>query len=357
MHGLTKGDHARRLLDNLSAAVLALDTGLRVRYMNPAAEVLFAISSRQARKLRFQDLVDQTNGVINGMRRCLTTGRAFTERQLYIGFAGQHGVTVDCSVTPLLERDQVVELLVELRQIDNLMRITREEHLIAQHSEARLLICNLAHEIKNPLGGLRGAAQLLEGEFTDDSLKEYTRIIIYEADRLRNLVDRMLGPVQLPAYEDINIHEVLERVVGLVGAESGSGICIERDYDPSIPALIGDFDQLVQAILNIVGNAVQATDGQGTIIVRTRIKRQFTIGQKRHKLVLRIDIIDDGPGIPHDIREKIFYPTISGRADGRGLGLSIAQNLISQHGGLIECYSRPGETMFTLLLPLERVNG
>jgi two-component system nitrogen regulation sensor histidine kinase GlnL len=235
--------------------------------------------------------------------------------------------------------------------------MNREEHLINQQNIARILIRNLAHEIKNPLGGLRGAAQLLEQEFSDDNLKEYTQIIIGEADRLRNLVDRMLGPMSLPVCGEINIHEVLERVRSLVLAESGSGIHMEQDYDPSIPPLTGDTDQLIQAVLNVVRNAVQALENEGVITLRTRIQRQCTIGHKRHKLVVRLDVIDNGPGISEDRLEEIFYPMISGRIDGTGLGLSIAQALISQHGGLVECQSRPGETIFTLLLPLEKTDG
>jgi two-component system nitrogen regulation sensor histidine kinase GlnL len=266
-------------------------------------------------------------------------------------------ITVDCTVSALLERETVVELLVELRQVDRQLRINREESLLAQQNTARALVRNLAHEIKNPLGGLRGAAQLLEREFQDDSLKEYTRIIIGEADRLRNLVDRMLGPTHPPMYSRINIHEVLERVRSLVAAECGPGLRIERDYDPSIPPVTGDSDQLIQALLNIVRNAVQALENQGLIILRTRVRRQYTIGHQRHKLVACLEVIDNGPGIPKERLQEIFYPMISGRPQGTGLGLSIAQNLVNQHGGLIECRSRPGETVFTVLLPLEKTRG
>ena len=176
-------------------------------------------------------------------------------------------------------------------------------------------------------------------------------------DRLRNLVDRMLGPIKLPVYSEVNIHEVLERVRGLVLAESGGGIRIEQDYDPSIPLLKGDADQLIQAVLNIVRNAVQALEGEGLIVLRTRVQRKCNIGHKRYKLVARLDIIDNGPGISEERLEAIFYPMISGRANGTGLGLSIAQVLVNQHGGLVECESRPGETMFILLLPLEKTDG
>jgi two-component system nitrogen regulation sensor histidine kinase GlnL len=352
-----KTDYSRRVLDVLTIAVLVLDKELRLVFMNPAAEMLFALSFRQARGVIFQTLVLGADTLIEGMRHCLETGNPYTERELQMFLPGDNAITADCTVSPLWEQETSLELLLELRQVDRQLRINREEQLIAQHNTARALVRNLAHEIKNPLGGLRGAAQLLEREFKDDSLKEYTRIIIGEADRLRNLVDRMLGPVNLPVRSEINIHEILERVRSLVLAEIGTGVRIERDYDPSIPPFLGDADQLIQAALNILRNAVQALENQGLITLRTRIRRQNTIGHKRHKLIACLEIIDNGPGISKVILEEIFYPMISGRAEGTGLGLSIAQILVNQHGGLIECKSRPGETVFTLLLPLERTDG
>ncbi len=346
-------DHSRRVVDNLTTGVVVLDRQLRTVTMNPAAEMLFALSVRQALGMHVSDLALGAEALAAGMRRCLDgLHPSYTERGLALTLPGDHLITVDCTVTPLVEGERVVELLVELVQVDRQLRISREEALIAQHTTAQALVRNLAHEIKNPLGGLRGAAQLLEREFPDDRLKEYTRIIIHEADRLRALVDRMLGPTRSPRRVDVNVHEVLERVRSLMLVEGVGGIRIVRDYDPSIPALSGDPDQLVQAVLNIVRNAVQALDGRGTITLRTRVQRQFTIGHKRHKLVVRLDIVDNGPGIPPEIGERIFYPMITGRAEGTGLGLSIAQSLISQHGGLIEHTSRPGETVFTLLLPM-----
>lgn len=352
-----KADDSRRILDGLTTAVLVLDRRLRLAFMNSAAEMLLALSFRQARGMRFQELAIGADLITEGLERCLASGHPYTERELHLMLPGEQSITVDCTVAPLLDRDTPSELVMELRQVDRLLRINREEYLLAQHNTSRALIRNLAHEIKNPLGGLRGAAQLLEREFTDDSLKEYTRIIIGEADRLRNLVDRMLGPNQLPVYSEINIHEVLERVRNLILAESFPALCIRQDYDPSIPPLQADPDLLIQALLNIAGNAVQALDGRGTITLRTRIQRQTTIRQQRYKLVACVEVIDDGPGIPEHLRQEIFYPMISGRAEGTGLGLSIAQILINQHGGLIECRSRPGETVFTILLPLENAHG
>ncbi|MFL6653161.1 MAG: nitrogen regulation protein NR(II), partial [Sulfurifustis sp.] len=203
----------------------------------------------------------------------------------------------------------------------------------------------------------RGAAQLLERELIPKGLKEYTRIIIHEADRLRNLVDRMIGPHQPLARQPVNIHSVLEHVRLLLLAEVPGGLSIERDYDPSMPEFVGDTEQMIQAVLNIVRNAVQALDGRGRIVLRTRIERSFTIGPKRHRLVLRAEIEDNGPGIPADLLDHIFYPMVTGRTGGSGLGLSIAQDIVTKHGGLIECESRPGRTVFILYVPLENDNG
>ncbi len=346
---------AQYILENLTTAVLLLEPDLRISYINPAAEAVFAISVRQARGMALEDLVAGAPEFESGLRRALASGHPYTERELQLALPGDRTITVDCTVTPLIEPGHKAALLVEMLQVDRHLRITREEHLLAQQQATRALVRGLAHEIKNPLGGLRGAAQLLERELPDPSLKEYTRIIIEEADRLQNLMNRMLGPNALPHKSSISIHEVLEHVRSLVQAEA-PGIRLLRDYDPSIPAVLADPDQLIQAVLNIVRNAVQALGGEGEIILRTRTQRQITIGQKRYKLVARIDILDNGPGISPDMLENIFYPMITGRPDGTGLGLSIAQSLVNQHGGLIECSSRPGRTVFTLLLPLEAPN-
>jgi len=347
-------DYYHRVVEGLSIAVLVLDRDLRLRFMNPAAETLFELSFRKAHQLALPDLIIGADTFIAGLRHCLSSGHPHIERELQLILPPERIITVDCTAAPLLDRDPPVELLLELRQVDWRLRISREENILAQHHTTRALVRNLAHEIKNPLGGLRGAAQLLERELPDPELREYTGIIIGEADRLRNLVDRMLGPNQLPNHGEVSIHEILERVCGLIRAEAHSGIRVERDYDPSIPTFWGDADQLMQALLNVVRNALEAlSDGRdGLITLRSRVQRQYTIGAKRHKLVARLDVVDNGPGIPPEQQEQIFYPMISGRPDGTGLGLSIAQNIVNQHGGLIECVSRPGETIFTLLLPL-----
>jgi two-component system nitrogen regulation sensor histidine kinase GlnL len=340
-----------QLLEALSTAVLLLDESLLLVYLNPAAENLFEISRRQVLGHYLPDIVRADASAVSRLQDALRAQRSFTERQLalYTAATGQR-MTVDCVVTPLSRR----ELLLETMQVDHHLRIALEENLLSQQQAARELLRGLAHEIKNPLGGLRGAAQLLESELQQDDLKEYTRVIIGEADRLRNLVNRMLGPNNVPAKQPVNIHQILEHVRSLVDAENYPGLIITREYDPSIPELRADSELLVQAFLNLVRNAAEA--GAERISLRTRTERQFTIGHNRYKLVLRIDVIDNGPGVPAELQEKIFYPMVTGRAEGSGLGLSIAQTLINQHLGIIEFTSASGNTVFTVFLPLEVTN-
>ena len=358
-HPSSESDAYSRILDALSSAVITFDSDLRLSYMNPAAEMLFAASLRHLSGMKADELMKCPGEEVKAnLRRAIATGNPFTERELVLDLVGNRTVTVDCTVNPMVDEGGVTGLLIELQQIDRQLRITREEHLLSQHQAVRDLIRGLAHEIKNPLGGLRGAAQLLEREISEPALFEYTRIIIDEADRLQALVDRMLGPNKLPQIASVNIHTLLERVRHLVLAESGQKLMIARDYDPSIPDLRVDSDRLIQALLNIVRNAARAVENvdQGRITLRTRVLRQFTIGQFRHRLVVQITIEDNGPGIPENIREKIFYPMVTASEGGMGLGLSISQALINQHGGLVECRSEPGKTAFEVLLPLENQN-
>jgi len=345
-------DASRRLLENLNTAVLLFDRELRLQYLNPAAEVLLASSARQAQGIPLNELLVNSNGLAESCQRALESNHSFTEREVTLILPGR-SIIVDCTVTPLHELQQETGLLVEVLRADHHRRIVREENLIAQHQASRAVIRGLAHEIKNPLGGLRGAAQLLERELPNDTLKEYTGIIIGEADRLQSLVNRMLGPNALPQRREINIHQVVERVRSLAAAEAPPGVKIIRDYDPSIPDFMADPDQLIQAVLNIVRNALQAVGDEGEIILRTRSIRQATIGHHHYKLAARIDIIDNGSGIPQDMLENIFFPMVTSRPDGTGLGLPIAQDLVNQHSGLIECNSEEGKTAFTLLLPIE----
>jgi len=342
----------QRVLDSLHSVILLFDQDLRLRYINPAGEMLFAISAHRLIGLPLAELLHIDDAMITALHEVLTTGHPITKHEQKLLLLAQQEITVDMIVTAMHNDQAEKELMVEMNRLDRLLRITRDESLLAQQKATRDLLRGLAHEVKNPLGGLRGAAQLLEKELHDESLKDYTRVIIEEADRLQTLVNRILGPNSMPHKTNVNIIEVLERVRSLVLAEKNTSVNIVRDYDPSIPDVHADPDQLIQAILNIVRNACQAIDDKGTIRIRTRILRKFTIGQENHRLAARIEIIDNGPGIPDDIKEQIFFPMITGRAEGTGLGLSIAQSLIQQHGGLIECESGAGETIFSVILPI-----
>lgn len=341
------------LLENLNTAVVVLDGDLRFRYLNPAGEILFEVSARHMLGHPLRELLPGDTALFESLNRSIETGHPYTEREVELRLPNHRTITVDVTVTPLHEAREDRELLLELIRVDRHLRIAREESLIAQNQNSRLLMRGMAHEINNPLGGLRGAAQLLERELDDPALREYTGVIIGEADRLQSLLSRMLGPHAPPVRRRASIHEVVERVRTLIQAEAGPGIEIIRDYDPSIPDLVIDVDQMIQAVLNITRNALQAIGDRGRIVLQTRTQRRFTIGHRLHKLVARIDIIDNGPGIPQAIRENIFYPMISGRPEGTGLGLSIAQSIVNQQGGLIEFDSRPGETVFTIILPIE----
>ncbi|SFB55358.1 nitrogen regulation protein NR(II) [Azotobacter beijerinckii] len=347
----------RLLLDNLTTATILLDGELRLEYMNPAAEMLLAVSGQRSHGQFISELFTESPEALISLRQAVAEAHPFTKREALLTSLTGKTQTVDYAVTPVINRGQTL-LLLEVYPRDRLLRITKEEAQLSKQETTKLLVRGLAHEIKNPLGGIRGAAQLLARELPDEALQDYTNVIIEEADRLRNLVDRMLGSNKLPSLAMTNIHEVLERVCSLVVAESEGRIVLVRDYDPSIPELLIDREQMIQAVLNIVRNAMQALAGQsdlrlGRILLRTRTLRQFTIGHVRHRLVCQVEIVDNGPGIPADLQETMFYPMVSGRPDGTGLGLAITQNIISQHQGLIECDSHPGHTRFSIYLPLD----
>jgi two-component system nitrogen regulation sensor histidine kinase GlnL len=342
----------KRILDHLNTAILLFDSELTLTFINTAGEILLADSAHHLLGHQAAELFKSSDpALLSNVKQCLTMEEPLVDHALTLSRM-IHSVTINFSATPLISNERITEVLVELQQVDNHLRISKEEQQLTQQNTARLLVRGLAHEIKNPLGGLRGAAQLLDMELHDPELKEYTQIIIAESDRLQGLMDKMLGPNRLPNKKPVNIHEVLERVRQLVHAESSGSLTIKSDYDPSIPDLHADKDQLIQAILNITRNAVQATEGKGIIIIKTRIHRHITIGRKRYKLAAKVDIIDNGPGIDPDMMNQIFYPMITGRAEGTGLGLSIAQSLINQHNGLIECNSEPGNTVFSIFLPV-----
>jgi len=339
------------ILDNLASAVIAFDGDLRVCYINQTAEMLLEVSEKHVLgELPTVWMACHGEAVVD-LINAAAVGSPITKRGVVLE-TDRSSVTIDCTVSPVLAEDGSQLTIVEFQQIDRHLRISREERLINQQALTRDVVRGLAHEIKNPLGGLRGAAQLLESELDSDELKEYTHIIIQEADRLQELVNRMLGPNRRPSFAEVNIHHVLERVRTLVLAETGDRIEIVRDYDPSIPELVGDHDQLIQALLNVVRNAARVLGDSGTIKLRSRIQRQLTVGERRYRLAAQIDIVDNGPGIPSEIADTLFFPMVTAGTGGMGLGLSIAQSLINQHKGLIECHSRKGETVFTIYLPV-----
>ena len=350
----------KNILDSLTTAVLVLKDGLRVEYLNPAAESLFETSITRSLGSPINDILVDSEDALKTLYASADTGRSYTRREAEFVLASGSRLTVDYSVTSA--NLDPAELIIEIQPRDRLLRISREEDIISQQETTRILVRGMAHEIKNPLGGIRGAAQLLDRELDSGDQREYTQVIIAEADRLRSLVDRMLGPNKAPKMAATNIHEVLERVRTLLEAESRGRLSFHRNYDPSIPEFPGDKEQLIQAFLNIARNAMEAAfenqpenqDSEPpTITFRTRALRQFTIGHRRHRLVCRVDVIDNGPGIPPDLLQNVFYPMISGRASGTGLGLSITQSIIGQHHGLVECESEPGRTDFIIFLPLE----
>lgn len=351
---MTERDLYKPLLDSLSTAIVLVDSNLLLIHMNPAAEALLAMSCETNRGEPITYFFFETEETQKQLKLAASKANHYTKRHAEWRLLHNGHITVDYTVTPFGEQEG---LIIEVQPIDRLLRISRDEMVSASHETTRNLIRGMAHEIKNPLGGIRGAAQLLARELPHSSLTEYTNVIIDEVDRLRNLVDRMLGPNQLPKWSELNVHEALERVASIITAESNDALKLVRDYDPSIPSIRGDKEMLIQACLNILRNAMQALleagMTNGVIQLRTRIQRQYTIGRKHHPLVCRIDIIDNGPGIPADMIETIFYPMITGRAEGTGLGLTISQHLIHQHNGLIECHSEPGKTCFSLYLPME----
>lgn len=346
----------QQLLDNQSTSVVLLNSDLRVVYMNSAAEALLETSGTRVQGLHLEQLFTEEESPLAELKAAIASGNTYTKRETQLALNHNGKLTVDYTVTPIPGRPAY--LIIEIFPRDRWLRISREESLLGQQEASRLLIRGLAHEIKNPLGGIRGAAQLLARELNDEQQTDYTDIIISEADRLRNLVDQMLGPIRQAKFNSLNIHEVLEHVTRLVEQECRGDIEIIRDYDPSIPEITGNKEQLIQAFLNVMRNAMRAvqrndTGQPGVITITSRAARQITLANRRHRMVCRVDILDNGIGIPDDLKDTIFYPMVSGSAEGTGLGLTIAQHIINQHQGLIQYQSQPGQTCFTIFIPLE----
>ena len=339
------------ILQGLSTALVLLDHTLVVTYLNPAAENLLGVSARRLVGRALADVVHPSQELVALCQRALATGLTFSLHEFAVR-VGDHEVIVDCRVK-LLDSEGVVVL--ELLDTEHDRRVRREAALVSQQRLSRRIIRQLAHEVKNPLGGLRGAAQLLERQLPDPEQKAYTRVIIEEADRLAALVDGILHAGGAPRPEEINLHRITDHVAQLIEAEKPAGVAVIRDYDPSLPAVNVDRNQMIQVLLNVARNAMQALGDRGRLVFRTRALTNFTVGGERHRLVLSAEIEDNGPGIPEDLQETIFYPLVTGRPTGTGLGLTIAQDLVSRNGGLIEFTSEPGRTVFQIRLPV--VNG
>ena len=346
-------------LDLLASAVVVLDGAGRITYANPAAEIMLESSFKSLVRQRLVDLFVNGEKLEMVFQQALAQQFADKRQDLTLERLGRESLQVHVVVTSL--DNPASPVLIEMRENVQQLKLDREERLLDQSQANKELIRNLAHEIKNPLGGIRGAAQLLELELPERHLKElreYTQVIIKEADRLQTLVDRLLAPHRRPhIVGDVNVHEVFERVRSLILAEFPSGLTIQRDYDLSLPDFRGDKEQLIQAVLNIAHNAAQAlsdriAQGDAELILQTRVARQVTLAKIRYRLALDLHIRDNGPGIPADIQDRIFFPLVSGRDGGSGLGLTLAQTFVQQHMGVIECESQAGCTDFRILIPL-----
>jgi two-component system nitrogen regulation sensor histidine kinase GlnL len=336
-------------LELLSSAVVMVGADRSICYLNPSAEHLFSTSRRICVGHHLSTLLGDLPGLWAALDNALVDNWSHTGQNLIVKRPQLQTLQLDCTASPV--DLPPARLLLEFRPLDAQLKVAREERIAEQQQANRELVRNLAHEIKNPLGGIRGSAQLLERELDDPQWREYTQVIIAEADRLQDLMNRLLNSHRMMHPTVVNVHDVLERVLRLIQAEFPS-VTVKRDYDVSLPQLTADREQLIQAILNIARNAAQAMKGEGVIVLRTRAARQVTLAKRRHKLALELQVIDNGPGIPPHIRDTIFYPLVSGREGGTGLGLSIAQSFIEQHQGTIDLASEPGRTCFTILLPI-----
>ena len=348
---------AAQIIDHLATSVLLFDENLHLVSINSAGESLLSMSSKRILGLTPEKIWPNTMFFPDMIRKSFQFVRTRIERGVEMGLINRDSVKVDCIFTPIVINDETKEIIVELVGVDTFVREMQEFNHQTVQKVANESVQGMAHEIKNPLGGIRGAAQLMEKELDDESLLEYTKIIINESDRLRNFLDRMMAANTYPVRSDTNIHEIIEYVISIIRVESSRNLHIEKDYDPSIPTINADREQLIQAVLNLLRNAVQATTNDERILLKTRIKRQITIQNKLNKLAIQLDIIDNGPGIPAEIESGAFYPMVTGHAEGTGLGLSIAQQLIQSHGGIINYERKEGNTYFSILLPVERNNA
>lgn len=342
------------IIDNLHSAVIIIDEQLMVQCINPAAEMMFHISNNRASNKNIRELIVNEHEFYDRLERTLISNHPYSVYDDQLHLHHQKIIDVDYSVSPISYASEGKYLLLEFARLKSQLKHSHEESIRSQYEASKSLLRGLAHEIKNPLGGIRGAAQLLERELESDNSKQYTQIIISEADRLKHLLDRMVGPKDIPQKTGVNIHQILEHIRQLIRAENDQ-VSISADYDPSMPELQLDESMMIQVILNITRNALMAIstiEDNGKITFKTRPQRNCKIGNQTWPLVARIEIKDNGTGVADDLQEKIFMPMITGHAEGTGLGLPIAQSLVQQHEGIIEFTSRPGKTVFTILLPI-----
>ena len=345
---------AARIVEHLSTSVLLFDKDLHLISINSAGEGLLSVSHKRVSGLTPKHIWPNSSFLYEAIQRSLSSGSTCIERGVDLNLNNGQQIKVDCTITPIMGHDVAEEILVELVDAHAFVRVMQEVNQQTVQETVKESVQGMAHEIKNPLGGIRGAAQLLERELDNKDLLEYTGIIINESDRLRNFIDRMLTTSTQPVKSNMNIHEVLEYVVSVVRAENSRSLNIKKDYDPSIPDIKADREQIIRAVLNLLRNAVQEIGEDGLITLRTRIQRQVTIQNRLNRHIIMLDIIDDGAGIPPEIEAGAFFPMITGRAEGTGLGLSIAQQLIQSHGGVINYDRKDNNTYFSILLPTEQ---
>jgi len=346
-------DNGYRILDTLNSSILCLDSERCITYVNAAGEMLFESSASSLVGRSFDSLLSQVeaSSILDKLK---LESIAFTEHEAVITLASGKAITANYSIYPFEGDPSDGELVLEIRQLEHQAQFAQDELNQLQKQATQQLARGLAHEINNPLGGIRGAAQLLQRALDRPEWNEYTEIILSEVDRLQSLTGKMLVPGNKMQRKPVNILEVLEHIRKIIQAAEPDRITVERDYDPSIPEIMADRDMLIQAFLNIARNAVQAIDGSGMVIFKTRVGRQYTIGQVTHPLVVQVDITDSGRGIPQDLGETIFLPMITDKPEGSGLGLPIAQEIISRHGGTIHLHSSDAGTTLSTILPMEK---
>lgn len=353
---------SKTIIESISTSILVIDSQLKVAYANTAAEQLFSMSRTKLQGIKLLDLIDSNEkSLIESLQNANSPSfQGFTATDITFTPEHQNRFHADVYISPYTGRAR--GLMVEIHRLDYQQKLNDDLQRRNQHIAARDLIRNLAHEIKNPLGGIRGAAQLLEMTYSkDNDLKEYTKVIIEQSDRLKALVDRLLGPQRPNPRTMANIHYVIEKVLSLESMATKGTCRFEKDYDPSLPELLLDVDAMQQVMINIISNAVQALTEANTVYpsvkIRTRALMGALVNGIKYSMSIEVAIIDNGPGIPPQIKDMLFYPMITSRSEGHGLGLSIAQNIVEHHRGTIECDSEPGCTVFKIILPITNDNN